>query len=262
MRDMIAMLDGFGGVEQTVQPSDGQNHVGGATWFPGSPAPSGGGLAGRMQMRGYSVEIHGDPTVQPSGSQANHVGGATWFPGAPTYASSGGLAALDGDLANYLGGDDRGYESYGLARLANTEMTTSPSGGQNHAGGGTWFPGAPTDPSGTWGLAALARFTEAGDPISRVTANVISLLQQYGTRCAIASDRILQANTEAARYQDWMRNGFGDPGLRRRAQLTILRVLAKGLQSVVVDCGTRGPMAVSRTAIAMAYRLTGEPTNR
>ncbi len=252
MRDMIAMLDGLGSyTAETVTPGDGQNFTGGATWAPGFPTLISGqyGLAG---LSGAQTE-----TVTPGDGQ-NFTGGATWAPGFPTLISGQyGLAGLSGAGPSY------------------TVETVTPGAGQNYTGGASWAPGFPTLVSGSYGLAGAEMGT---DNLSRAIRVTYSLMQQYARSCSVASDRLLVSKRSAERYRDWLRGGYGDPSLQRRAKLIILRDLWQGLESIIVSCSgspiassrigrtTRGGSSGmleqnARAAVALGRSITGNPTN-
>ena len=250
MRDMIAMLDGLGSyTAETVTPGDGQNFTGGATWAPGFPTLVSGpyGLAGGIGA--YDVE-----TVTPGDGQ-NFTGGATWAPGFPTLVSG----------------------PYGLAGAGPSYSveTVTPGAGQNFTGGAAWAPGFPTLVSGAYGLAGAEM---GSDPLSRAIRVTYSLMQQYARTCVVASDRLLDSKRTAERYRDWLRGGYGDPSLERRAKMIILRDLWQGLESIIISCSgsptagsrmgrtTRGGSSGmleqnARAAVAIGRALTGSPTN-
>jgi len=253
MRDMIAMLDGLGAAHtsETVTPGDGQNFTGGATWAPGFPTLVSGpyGLAG---LSGAQSE-----TVSPGDGQ-NFTGGSTWAPGFPTLVSGPyGLADFAGAGPSY------------------SVETVTPGAGQNYTGGAAWAPGFPTLISGRFGLAGAEM---GGDPVSRAIRVTYALMQQYSRSCVVASDRLLVAKRTAERYSDWLRGGYGDPSLERRAKLVILRDLWQGLESIIISCSgsptagsrvgrtTRGGSSGmleqnARAAVALGRSMTGNPTN-
>ncbi len=250
MRDMIAMLDGLGAAfSEGVEPGNGQNYAGGAAWAPGFPTL----ISGQYGLAGAVAE-----GVEPGNGQ-NYVGGAAWSPGFPTLISGQyGLA----------GGVPGAGPSYSVE-------TVEPGAGQNYTGGAAWAPGFPTLISGRYGLAGAEMGT---DNLSRAIRVTYALMQQYARSCVIAADRLLVSKREAERYRDWLRGGYGDPSLQRRAKLIILRDLWMGLESIIVSCSgspiassrigrtTRGGSSGmleqnARAAVALARSITGNPTN-